>query len=693
MKNPENQLAHEISPYLLQHACNPVNWHAWNTAALEQAKKENKPILLSIGYSACHWCHVMAHESFEDECTARIMNAHFINIKVDREERPDLDRIYQTAHSILTGRPGGWPLTVFLDPNDQIPFFAGTYFPKEQHYGMPSFCELLLNIHEIFQTRLDEIIQQNNSLMDILDSEHEINDSGSTLNAMPLDMARHQLLSAFDSKNGGFSRAPKFPHPAMIERALRHWCLTRTRTNNDQSISEIFFLNLQKMAMSGLFDHIGGGFFRYSTDDYWMIPHFEKMLYDNGQLLPLYVYAWQISGNELFSHTINLTASWVIREMQSPQGGYYSSQDADSEGVEGQFYVWTRNEIHQQLNADDYKIFARCFGLDQAANFEHRWHLHRYLTDAELANELSRTENEIDESLSRSCKKLFMARALRNMAGTDDKILASWNGLMIRGMCLAYRATANDQYLESACKAMNFVSHNLWCDNKLLASGKQDNAHLNYYLDDYACMLLATLEYLQCRWDNNFLDWAIRIADAILDDFEDKNHGGFYFTRHDHEKLIQRSKIFSDDSMPSGNGIASLAMQRLGLLTGNTKYLSAVERCLYAASGRMNQQAVLHCSMLNTLEEYLNPPVIIILRGDTDKTGIWQQAINQYYLPRTLCFVIPSGIILDKSLADKKPVNDACAYICEGTRCLPAVTTLEELINHIRSGNPHTETP
>jgi uncharacterized protein len=690
MTNPDNQLVTETSPYLLQHADNPVNWHAWNASALAQAKLENKPILLSIGYSACHWCHVMAHESFEDVETAQIMNTHFINIKVDREERPDLDKIYQNTHSILTGRAGGWPLTVFLTPEDQMPFFAGTYFPKQRRYGMPSFSELLLNVSQIFRDRYDEIKQQNNSLRDMLNKEDAIATTASALSALPLDMARRQLLAAFDPQNGGFSKAPKFPHPSMLERALRQWCLTYTQTNQDQAIFNVAFLSLEKMAMGGVFDHIGGGFCRYSTDDYWMIPHFEKMLYDNGQLLPLYVYAQQISGKNLFDSTIKLTADWIMREMQSPQGGYYSAQDADSEGEEGKFYVWTIDEIRKHIDADDYDIFATCYGLDRAANFEHRWHLHRYATDADLSNTFATTEANVRNTLSRSCKKLFDIRSQRITPGTDDKILTSWNGLMIRGMCLAGRITGNEQYIDSAQKALGFVQSSMWHNKRFYATSKNGKTHLNAYLDDYAHMLHSILEFLQCRWDNTMLTWATDIAESLLENFEDKTSGGFYFTSHDHEHLIQRNKTFSDDAMPSGNAIACLALQRLGFLTGNTNFLTAAEHVLQAASSDMNQHAVLHCGMLNSLEEYLNPPEIIILRGNLTELNRWQHTINRHYLPRTLCFAIPENIKLSDPLADKKPINDICAYICEGTKCLAPVLSLDELMQHLHTHNPHT---
>ena len=689
MNNISNQLGSETSPYLLQHADNPVNWHAWNAAALEIAKQENKPILLSIGYSACHWCHVMAHESFEDKATASIMNAHFINIKIDREERPDLDKIYQTAHSILTGRSGGWPLTVFLSPEDQMPFFAGTYFPKQPRYGMPAFCDLLQNIIDIFKNRFDDITQQNVSLREMLSKEFEPTNTDAILVAMPLDMARRQLLAAFDTQHGGFSQAPKFPHPLMLERALRQWCLTHTGQDTDEAILNVALFSLTKMTMGGVFDHIGGGFCRYSTDNYWMIPHFEKMLYDNGQLLPLYYSAWQLTGDKLYSNTIERTANWVMHEMQSPQGGYYSAQDADSEGEEGKFYVWTQDDIKSQLNGDDYKIFCVCYGLDKPANFEHRWHLHQYHTTAELAEIFNTSIDNIYQSLSGSRKKLYAARALRIAPGTDDKILTSWNSLMIRGMCFASRLASNTPYLNSARKALDFIQHNMWRNKRLLATSKNGKTHLNAYLDDYASLVFAILEFLQCHWDNSLYNWAIEIADALIENFEDTNHGGFFFTSHDHEKLIQRSKTFSDDAMPSGNGMASLVLQRLGLLAGNTQYLSVAERCLQAASPHLNQHAVLHCGMLNTLEDYLNLPVIIILRGEKYTIDNWLQKIHHYYLPRTLCFAIPNDVTPPTSLAEKISKDIACAYICEGTHCLPPVTSLAAIIKYLQTRNPH----
>ena len=687
--NNANQLSNETSPYLLQHADNPVHWHPWNAAALSKARQENKPILLSIGYSACHWCHVMAHESFEDDATARIMNTYFINIKVDREERPDLDKIYQNAHSILTGRPGGWPLTVFLTPNDQMPFFAGTYFPRQRRYGMPAFSELLENIQQIFHTRHDEVTQQNNSLREMLTNVTDKSTANSTLNAQPLDMARRQLLTAFDTQHGGFSQAPKFPHPLMLERALRHWCLTHSNTNNDQDILNVTLFSLTKMAMGGVFDHIGGGFCRYSTDDYWMIPHFEKMLYDNGQLLPLYCYAWLITGDDQYHDAITLTANWIMHEMQAPDGGYYSAQDADSEGEEGKFYAWTQEQIKFVISADDYPLFMTCYGLDKPANFEQHWHLHKFYTNAELAEKFGVDTCAVTDILVRTRKQLYAARAQRIAPGTDDKILTSWNGLMIRAMCIASRSTANPEYLRSAKKSLDFMQQTLWRNKRLSATSKNGKTHLNAYLDDYATALLATLDYLQCSWDNNVYEWALELADAMLENFEDSESGGFYFTSHDHEALIQRSKTFSDDAMPSGNGSASLALQRLGYLTGDTKYLASTERALQAAAPLLNQQAMLHCGMLNTLEEYLNPPTIIILRGTAAELKIWQQKIHSLYLSSTLCFAIPNTTSSPTALADKKPATTTCAYICQGSTCLPPVATLTAVTKYLQTNNSH----
>ncbi|TNF36908.1 MAG: thioredoxin domain-containing protein [Gammaproteobacteria bacterium] len=694
MNNPNNLLHQETSPYLLQHADNPVNWQAWNTPALTLAKQQNKPVLLSIGYSACHWCHVMAHESFEDPATAEIMNRYFINIKVDREERPDLDKIYQTAHSMLTGRSGGWPLTVFLMPDDQMPFFAGTYFPKERRYGMPAFSEILHAVNNIFHNRKTDIAEQNQSLKDMLErlSEHD-STTTKTLNALPLDLARKQIMSQFDYSNGGFSNAPKFPHPSTIERTMRHWAAMQKQQHQDEDILDAALFTLQKMAMGGIFDHLGGGFCRYSTDDLWMIPHFEKMLYDNGQLLCIYAQAYQIDARPVFRNAIEMTADWVMREMQSRDGGFYSAQDADSEGEEGKFYIWTPEEVKQHIhNEKHYAVFARCYGLNRPANFENHWHLHQYESLAQVAQHFTMTESEISDILQECKQILFKIRQQRVVPGRDDKVLTSWNALMIRGMSWAGRVLNREDYITSARAALSFIKTNLWPNKRLLATYKDGKAHLNAYLDDYAYLLLAIMDYLQCRWDNELTQWSYDIAETLLQQFEDKQRGGFFFTSHDHEQLIQRSKTFTDEAIPSGNGIAAFALQRLGLITGNTDYLKAAENCIKAGAMEFQQHAIVCGSLLHALEEYLDPPTIIIIRGQPTEMKNWQAIINSRYMPNILCYVITSDIEPIAPLHEKTIVASCCAYICEGTHCLPAITNIDIFRQYIHQHTASLET-
>ena len=683
MNNPDNLLGNETSPYLLQHADNPVNWHPWNQQALDLARQENKAILLSIGYSACHWCHVMAHESFENPATAEIMNRYFINIKVDREERPDLDKIYQNAHSLLTSRPGGWPLTVFLSPHNQMPFFAGTYFPHKPRHNMPSFEDLLHHIHQLYETRQNDIKQQDASLQSMLQQLNTTPaDQSPPITSLPLDIARRQIESAFDEKNGGFSDAPKFPHPAILERLLQHWSLMQLHQQNDSQALYMADFSLQKMAQGGLFDHLAGGFYRYSTDQYWMIPHFEKMLYDNGPLLGLYSQAYQITRNTLFKRAATMTANWVINEMQSAGGGYYSALDADSENTEGKFYVWDKTEL-QSLLGKDYDFFARCFALDQAANFEGQWHLYMPHTLAELGHKFKLSENELLEAIERCRKPLLTHREKRIRPGRDDKILGSWNALMIRGMMIAGQTFEQDSFIASAKKALDFIQQNLWKEQRLQASYKQGKAHLNAYLDDYAYLLQALLTYLQYEWNHHDYQWALQIADTLLDFFEDKETGGFFFTSHDHEKLIQRSKVFADDAMPSGNGIAAQSLQILGLLSGDTRYLDAAENTLKAAQKAMQEHAISHCSLLQAQHNFLNPPSLIILRGTKDKMHDWQNIIRQHYAPDLYCFALPEDTELDKNLALKKLQGDVCAYICTGMSCSAAITEQDEFEQNI----------
>ena len=674
-----NKLSNQTSPYLLQHADNPVDWMPWNEEALRAAREQDKPILLSIGYSACHWCHVMAHESFEDPATAEVMNRLFINIKVDREERPDLDKIYQSAHSMLTSRPGGWPLTVFLTPQDQMPIFAGTYFPNTARHGLPAFTQLLENIAHVYATRKQDIEKQSDSLRDIFQQIASQDSTPSArIGSMPLDIARNQIEQQFDSRYGGYSSAPKFPHPAIIQRALKHWARTSETGNPDARILHTALFSLERMSSGGLFDHLGGGFCRYSTDEQWMIPHFEKMLYDNGPLLRLNTQAWCISGDVIYKDAATETADWVIREMQADAGGYYSALDADSEGEEGKFYLWNPETVASHLDDCEYELLAQRFGLDRPANFEDSWHLHAYHSYKDLAEKSGRSESDIRKILQTARNKLYQVREQRIHPGLDDKILTSWNGLMIRGMAYAGRQLDKTAYIESAAGAADYIHNNLWQNKRLLATAKDGHAHLNAYLDDYAFIISGLLELLQSKWNSKWLLWARQLADVLIEQFEDKTSGGFFFTSHDHEQLIQRSKSYSDDATPSGNGIAAESLLLLGYLLAEPRYINAAEHCLKAAWSNINQNAISHCSLLEALDSHLTPPQIVIVRGSAEQLASWLQPTIGKFMPHTYVFAIPADSELPPLLAEKSASDAALAYVCEGMQCSPPIRSLNE---------------
>ncbi|HKJ10164.1 MAG TPA: thioredoxin domain-containing protein [Gammaproteobacteria bacterium] len=680
-----NHLAGETSPYLLQHAHNPVQWYPWGPEALDRARRENKPILLSVGYSACHWCHVMAHESFEDPDTAEVMNRLFVNIKVDREERPDLDRIYQTAHMLLTQRPGGWPLTLFLTPDDQVPFFAGTYFPREPRHGLPAFKDLLVRIAEVCEQREDDIRQQNRSLVEALQSMNGAGAAPGEPGPMPLDVARQQLEKSFDDRLGGFGQAPKFPHATNIERLLRHWAGSQDQQTGDLRALEMATFTLRRMALGGIYDQLGGGFCRYSVDDQWMIPHFEKMLYDNGPLLALYAQAWSATGDPLFQRVAVETGHWVMREMQSPAGGYYSSLDADSEGEEGRFYVWSDAEVRSLLNDDDYALFARRFGLDGAPNFEGKWHLHVHREMDELAREFGQPADELEQRLDAARQVLLENRNVRVWPGRDDKVLTSWNGLMIKGMAIAGRHLNQPEFVASAERALDFVRATLWRDGRLLATWREDRAQLDAYLDDYVFMIDAVLELLQARWRDGDLSFAMELADTVLAHFRDPN-GGFFFTADDHETLIQRPKPLPDESTPSGNGVAAYVLGRLGHLLGETRYLDAAADTLKAAWSGIEQAPFGHTSLLLALEEYLFPPQILVLRGDPAALWDWQDRAVRPYAPRRLTLAIPTEARdLPGLLAARTGGPEPVGYLCSGTACSAPTDRLEMLEADLRA--------
>jgi uncharacterized protein YyaL (SSP411 family) len=682
-----NSLANETSPYLQQHADNPVDWHAWNPDTLKLARELDKPILLSIGYSACHWCHVMAHESFEDAEVATVMNEHFINIKVDREERPDLDQIYQTAHHLLTRSNGGWPLTMFLSP-DGTPFYGGTYFPKQARYNLPAFPDLLRRVAQVYAQNRAELDEQGEHLVDALArTVPRADQDEAVLGDAPLALAVQQNVAHLDSVHGGLGGAPKFLHPAELDLLLR-----RSRVTGDEQPRNAVHFTLQKMAHGGLYDQLGGGFCRYSVDERWDIPHFEKMLYDNGLLLGLYCGAWQDSGDPLFAGIVDQTAAWVIREMQSPEGGYYSSLDADSEHEEGKFYVWQRDEIRALLDAEEYAVVERHYGLDRAPNFEnHAWNLRVSASLEQIANDLDITRERASALLDIARKKLFAARALRIRPGRDEKILAAWNGLMIAGMAHAARVFDRPDWLQSAQQAMDFVRGTLWQDGKLLATCRDGKAHLNAYLDDHAFLLNATLELLQAEFRSTDLAFAQQLGDALLARFEDKQDGGFFFTSHDHEVLIQRNKIGTDNATPSGNGIAAQALLRLSLLTGKPEYAEAAERCLKLFFPALLQDAGYHCSLCTALAEQLQPPSLLVLRGPAGATGVWRKLLQNRYLPDLITITLADDIAdlpgaLDKPRQQQTNREQATAWLCHGTLCLPPITDPDELLAELTPG-------
>ena len=673
-----NALANETSPYLLQHADNPVDWQPWGPEALDRARREDKPILLSIGYSACHWCHVMAHESFEDEDTARLMNELYVNIKVDREERPDIDKIYQTAHQLLSRRTGGWPLTVMLTPDDRAPFFAGTYFPEAPRHGMPSFRQVLAGVERLYRERREDIRKQNASLIEALaslDPGAGAEADGAPPSRAALDSARAALMQAYDARHGGFGDAPKFPHPTNLERLMRDYAARPASADGAAGLAAATF-TFRKMCGGGLYDHVGGGFCRYSVDAEWMIPHFEKMLYDNGPLLSVAAELHQVSGDAAFARVARETAAWVMREMQSPEGGYYSTLDADSEGEEGKFYVWTPDEVRGLVPEDEYAALAPRFGLDRPPNFEgSHWHLHAFREVSDVAREVGVTEAETGKRIDRALATLFEARAHRIRPGRDEKVLTSWNGLMIKGMATAGRILDAPKLVASAERAVEFIRGAMWNGGRLHATYKDGRARFNGYLDDYASLADGLLALLTSRWSARDLELAIALADAMLEHFEDREHGGFFFTADDHERLIHRPKPMTDDSTPSGNGVAATVLGRLGHLLGDTRYLKAAERVLHVARDGLERFPHAHTTLLVALEELLDPPEIVVIRGAPGELESWRARATAGYAPRRLVIAIPDDESdLPALLAERAPRGSPVAYVCEGHVCDAPVT-------------------
>ena len=724
-----NHLAAETSPYLRQHAGNPVEWWPWCDAALAAARAQGKPILLSIGYSACHWCHVMAHESFEDAGTASVMNARYINIKVDREERPDIDKVYQLAHQALARRGGGWPLTMFLDPKTLLPFYAGTYFPKMPRHGLPGFVQVLEGVRQWFDDKPAEVRSQNASLAAFL-GEHDRGDThAEALDDAPIQSALAAIASSFDPENGGQRGGPKFPHASEIELLLaleplsrreRGWGegsgnlekdippnphpALRATFSRGETEKQMARLTLARMAERGLSDHLGGGFFRYCVDDHWEIPHFEKMLYDNAQLLPLYAratltYALDATARgaltfaePIFGNAVRACTDWLAREMQAPSGGFWSSLDADSEGEEGRYYVWQRDEVRALLTADEFAVAEPRFGLDREPNFDgHAWHLQLAASIDDIAANSGLTHGDVEHRLASAKAKLLAARAQRVRPALDDKILTAWNALLIAGVARAARWLDDQPLLAEAERALDFLHTNVWHDSRLYACHAGGSARFPAYLDDHAFLLDALLAMLQVNWSRRDLDWAIALADTLLERFEDRARGGFYFTAHDAEALPQRSKPFMDESLPCGNGIAARVLLRLGHLLGETRYLDAAERTLRAAWTTLTEYPHACCTLLLALDEYLDPRTHVVIRAATgDEARRWNAGIAARIDASANVYRIPAGAEgLPATLADQSHHPGGRAYVCRGTACLPPIDDPDRLRDALATRDPH----
>ena len=669
-----NRLADATSPYLLQHADNPVDWHPWGEEAIALARRTGKPIFLSIGYSACHWCHVMAHECFEDPDVAAVMNAHFINVKVDREERPDLDQIYQTAHALLTRRSGGWPLTMFLTP-EGAPFFGGTYFPKHGRYGLPGLMDLLPRIAAAYREQGSAIAAQSEELKVALARLEPAAGGSDGLPEAASQRALAELEAGFDPGHGGFGGAPKFPRPADLEFALRE----HLRTGNARALT-LVRTTLDRMADGGICDQLGGGFCRYSVDAEWSIPHFEKMLYDNGPLLGLYADLARVTGETRFAGVARGIVSWLEREMRAPDGAFWSSLDADSEGEEGKFYVWQADEARALLPPDQFAVAAAHYGLDAPANFEgHAWHLRVTEPLDRVAQQLAISPAEASERLGAAKAALLAVRANRVRPGLDDKILTAWNALAISGLARAARALDEPAWLDHATAAVDALRRTAWKDGRLLATRRGERAQLNAYLDDYAFLLAALLELMQSRFRLGDYLWARELADVLLAQYEDPVNGGFHFTSHDHERLFHRQKPGHDNATPSGNGVASVALIGLGHLAAEPRYVAAGERTVRLFGSALDASPAGYATLLAALEDTHTPPTSVLLRGERAVCADWQRTLERLPRASVRIYNLADSELPPELARGPSPAEGALAWVCRGTHCLPPMCTPAEI--------------
>ncbi len=666
---PANRLRQETSPYLRQHAHNPVDWYPWGDEALARAAAEDKPIFLSIGYSACHWCHVMERESFENDEIAAVMNAHFVNIKVDREERPDLDQIYMNAVLALSGR-GGWPMSVFLAP-DGRPFYGGTYWPPAARMGMPGFRDILLRVHELWSGRREELLRGAAELTDAVRRMGEVDGGAATLDVEILRHAQQSATRTIDRTYGGFGGAPKFPHPMDLRAMLR--CARRFAPSE---ALELAILSLDKMAAGGIYDHLGGGFHRYATDHRWLVPHFEKMLYDNALLVPAYLEAWQLSGDERHARVVRETLDYVLREMTSPQGGFYSTQDADSEGVEGKFFVWDRGEVWDLLG-DDTDLFGRCYDVTDEGNWEEHNILQRLLTDEQAAALFERTPEEVAATLSRCRMMLFEHRGGRVAPGRDDKIIAAWNGLMISAMARGGFALDEPRYLEAAGRAADFVLERMRDgQGKLMRVWMEGRARFAACLDDVAGIVDGLVELFLAGGENRHLDAAIALTEDMLARYADPDSGGLFFTAADHEPLIARNLDTQDGATPSGNALAATALLKLGRVTARADFDVAAEKILTLLSGQMSRVPLASGQGLIALDLYLGPAyeAVFFPGSDAEENGAVRDAFRRAFRPHVLFWEVrpehAGSPWLEAHLCGRQAEGGrATLFLCERGRC------------------------
>ncbi|HMF58577.1 MAG TPA: thioredoxin domain-containing protein [Pyrinomonadaceae bacterium] len=674
-----NRLIHETSPYLLQHAHNPVDWYAWGDEAFERARKEGKPVLLSIGYSACHWCHVMEHESFEDEEIARLMNDNFVSIKVDREERPDLDQIYMNAVQMMTGH-GGWPMTVFLTP-EGVPFYGGTYFPPEDRYNMPGFPRLLTGIAEAYRERPDEVTQTAVSMLGELRRMGLAQESSSSLSLDLPDSAFRGIARSYDATYGGFGGAPKFPAPMNLEFLLR----TFYRTGNEQAL-EMAEHTCRRMAEGGMYDQLGGGFHRYSTDARWLVPHFEKMLYDNALLSKLYLHMYQLTKDKFYRRVVEETLDYVRREMTDAGGGFYSTQDADSEGHEGKFFIWTTDEIKEILGEEDARLFSAYYDVTATGNFEGENILNVRRSNEAVASSMNVSAELLSAALERGRSKLFEVREHRVKPGRDEKILTAWNGLMLASFAEAAAVLERDDYRSVALQNARFVLDNLRKEGLLLRSYKDGQAKLNGYLEDYAFFAYGLVTLYETTGDMLWLREARAVADKMIEEFWDEEDGGFYYTGKSHEDLIVRTKDYFDNATPSGNSVAAGVLLRLATLLGDEDYSRKAVTIFRLLADAVKRHPSAFGRLLCALDFYLSTPKEIVLIGleDGEETRAMKRAVWGRYLPNKV--VVIAEVVDDQAsqfvplLRDRTMINSrSTAYVCQHYTCNRPATTPEEL--------------